>query len=100
VADFILTKRAQADLVKALLWGAEQFGSKQVRVYSERLRADMETLAERPNPGVPLRERPGVYWLRSGSHVLFYRLQARAKRARVIRILRQERMALLHLKKK
>jgi len=97
VADFILTKLAQRDLVKALRWSRETFGDSQTVTYAGQMRVHLSSLAESPNPGTPYRAKAGMYWLLSGSHVVFYRAQPRLHRARVVRILHRSRLPSLHL---
>ncbi len=97
MAEYELSKRAQRDLVKALSTSVQDFGAKQALRFSEKLHEDLSTLAETPNPGTPHRKRRGLFWLPSGSYVVFYRLTHRVKIAVVTRILHQSRLPSLHL---
>jgi plasmid stabilization system protein ParE len=57
VADFKITRAAQADLRNIGAFGKERFGDRQAALYLVELRACCVTLGEHPNPGIPCPEQ-------------------------------------------
>jgi toxin ParE1/3/4 len=72
---YILSPRAQADLDEIWNYTERQWGIDQAETYIRQLWQDIEAIAIRPTIGRPCSEvRAGYSKVRSGSHILFYRL--------------------------
>lgn len=99
MADYVLSVLAQRDLTRALRYSLEEFGPRQTSRYDAQLRAALWSLAEDPTPGTPYRGKArGLHWLQCQRHVIFYRLIGRANKARVVRILHEAQLPVLHLR--
>jgi len=77
MSEYVLTKRAEADLFDILLFGCEQFGVRQAEIYAADLERTFQLLAANPRMG---REAaviaPGVRRHEHGSHVILYEISA------------------------
>ena len=93
MAEFVLSKRAQRDVVNAILVSLKDFGPMRADAYLARLEACCSTLGERPNPGTPSPGfKPPLYWVLCGSHVIYYRVTR--KRVLVVRVLHRNQQPL------
>lgn len=92
MADYILSKKAQEDLRKIWDYTVERWSEKQADIYFHDLIQSLNYIAADPNSvGRSYDEvRTGYRGLRSGRHIIFYRILKNGK-ARIIRIL-HERM--------
>ncbi len=85
-----LSAKARADFHDIVVATAEQWGDEQAERYALGLTAAIERLAEHPDRYPVAGPRwPGVWRLRAGRHILFFREAARS--VMIIRIL-HERM--------
>lgn len=92
MANYILSKKAQEDLRKIWYYTVETWSEKQADTYFHSLIQSFESIADGPySAGRSYEEvRAGYRGLRSGRHIIFYRILKNGK-ARIIRIL-HERM--------
>ena len=92
MANYILSKKAQEDLRKIWYYTVDTWSEKQADIYFHNLIQSFESIADDPNSvGRSYEEvRAGYRGLRSGRHIVFYRILKNGK-ARIIRIL-HERM--------
>ena len=92
MANYILSKKAQEDLRKIWYFTVDTWSEKQADIYFNSLIQSLDSIADDPNSvGRSYEEvRTGYRGLRSGRHIIFYRIQKNGK-ARIIRIL-HERM--------
>ncbi|MFC5505654.1 MULTISPECIES: type II toxin-antitoxin system RelE/ParE family toxin [Hyphomicrobiales] len=73
MADFRLTKRAEADLFDIALFGLERFGERQVEAYLAELDHVFGLLADHPRMGrVAQAIAPGVRRHEHRAHVILY----------------------------
>lgn len=73
MADFALTKRAEADLFDLALFGYERFGERQVEAYLADLDHVFRLLADQPRMGRKAETiAPGVRRHEHRSHVILY----------------------------
>ncbi|KPF68830.1 plasmid stabilization protein [Bosea sp. AAP35] len=73
MADFALTKRAEADLYDLALFGYERFGEAQAEAYLAELDHVFKLLAGQPRMGRQAETiAPGVRRHDHGSHVILY----------------------------
>ena len=72
---YTLSPRARSDLNEIWDYTAHHWGLDQAETYIRMLWRDIETLAANPAIGRPCPEiRTGYHKFRSGSHVIFFRL--------------------------
>lgn len=92
MANYILSKKAQEDLRKIWYYTVETWSEKQADIYFQDLIQSLNLIATDPNAVGRSYEdvRTGYRGLRSGRHIIFYRILKNGK-ARIIRIL-HERM--------
>ena len=92
MANYILSKKAQEDLRKIWYYTVERWSEKQADIYFHDLIQSLNYIAADPNSvGRSYEEvRTGYRGLRSGRHIIFYRILKNGK-PRIIRIL-HERM--------
>jgi toxin ParE1/3/4 len=70
-----LSSRAQTDLAEIWDYTAERWGAEQAAAYIRQIETSVEAAATEPKSGAPCDHiRAGYRKLRSGSHVLFYRI--------------------------
>jgi toxin ParE1/3/4 len=70
-----LSPRAQTDLAEIWDYTAERWGAEQAATYIRRIESSVEAAATEPTSGTACDHiRAGYRKLRSGSHVLFYRV--------------------------
>ena len=92
MAKYILSKKAQEDLRKIWYYTVDTWSEKQADIYFHNLIQSLDSIADDPNSvGRSYEEvRVGYRGLRSGRHIIFYRILKNGK-PRTIRIL-HERM--------
>ena len=92
MANYILSRKAQEDLRKIWYYTVDTWSEKQADIYFHNLIQSLDSIADDPNSvGRSYEEvRVGYRGLRSGRHIIFYRVLKNGK-ARIIRIL-HERM--------
>ena len=92
MVNYILSKKAQEDLRKIWHYTVETWSETQADIYFQSLFQALDSIADDPNSvGRSYEEvRVGYRGLRSGRHIIFYRIMKNGK-ARIIRIL-HERM--------
>jgi toxin ParE1/3/4 len=97
VTDYVLSRRAEADLDEIWDFSANTWGRDQANRYVEVLRDDMRRLASDPSRGRTVTFGRGTYHrYKSGSHVIFYRAIARG--VRIVRILHESMDHKRHLR--
>jgi toxin ParE1/3/4 len=73
MAEFVLTKRAEADLYDLALFGLERFGERQVEAYLAELDHVFSLLADHPRMGRRAEAiAPGVRRHEHRAHVILY----------------------------
>lgn len=78
MADYRLSKRAAADLLRISDYSVDRFGVDQAELYVGSLIQAFENLAAHPSIGTDCgRLRRGVRRIEQGSHVLYYRVSKR-----------------------
>jgi toxin ParE1/3/4 len=74
MAEYRVSKRANADLIDIYVYGSEQFGEGRAVAYQQSLEACFEMIARHPKIGrTSPTVRPGVRRHEHGSHVILYR---------------------------
>ena len=91
-ANYILSKKAQDDLVDIWDYTVETWSVKQVEIYFQNLFSAFENIANHPTSAGRLYEdvKAGYRGVQCGRHIVFYRI-LKNKKVRIIRVL-HERM--------
>jgi toxin ParE1/3/4 len=83
MARLIRSPRAKRDIIEALEYTKERWGTAQARAYGELIREALVAIADDPCRGKPRDDvRPGIFAYhiaqrgRSARHILFYRVGA------------------------
>jgi toxin ParE1/3/4 len=75
MAEFVLARRARAELIEIFEYGLDQFGERQARGYAAELEHVFQLLADTPEMGRPAEIiRPGVRRHEHQSHVILYEI--------------------------
>ncbi|MBO4692508.1 MAG: type II toxin-antitoxin system RelE/ParE family toxin [Bacteroidales bacterium] len=92
MADYILSQRAKGDLRNIWIYTKETWSVEQANKYYRSILLDIDQITEKPTiSGVSYDYvRSGVRGVRSGKHIIFYRILS-SNKIRVVRIL-HERM--------
>lgn len=99
MVDYILSKKAQEDLLKIWFYTVENWSGKQAEIYYNNLIQSFEYIADNPDiAGRSYEEvRPNYRGVSSGKHIVFYRKLKNGK-IRIIRILHEKMDFGRHLK--
>jgi|SRR5262245_47897549 toxin ParE1/3/4 len=73
--SYALTRRAETDLFDILLFGYEQFGTRQAEAYANELEHVFQLLADNPRMGREAQAiAPGVRRHEHASHIILYEI--------------------------
>ncbi|SET49823.1 toxin ParE1/3/4 [Marinobacter segnicrescens] len=85
--DYVLSRKAEEDVVNIFLQGIEDFGVAQADRYHRKLQESFDFLADNPLAAPERRElTPAVRVQSMGVHLIIYRLEPECGRVLIIRI--------------
>ena len=98
MGDYILSKKALADLRSIWNYTVETWSEEQADIYYRNLIQAFETIADRPDSAGHSYEdvRSGYRGCHSGKHIIFYRVLKNGK-VRIVRILHERMDFVRHL---